>query len=225
MDIGCVAQIIFRMEKSEWWQSPVVPAAFCGAVLLTLGFAFCGGSKSAPPTEAAPARLAAATEPSPPDDLSTATTASPAAPPARATKVEATAMLAELHGFEKIWREMASNRYKGDLSAATPGDMAGQRRCMDAMRGARPRLEKIRAQTGALPDAVISIGLGASELGMCLTCVQSADKACERATTALRDADRELARAKWSTALLGATRSATPSISRTSLARRVDWSS
>jgi hypothetical protein len=44
------------MEKSEWWQSPAVPAAFCGAVLLTLGFAFCGGRKPSPSAEAAPTR-------------------------------------------------------------------------------------------------------------------------------------------------------------------------
>jgi hypothetical protein len=41
------------MDKAEWWQSPVVPAAFGGVILLTLGFAFCGGSKPAPPAPSA----------------------------------------------------------------------------------------------------------------------------------------------------------------------------
>src|SRR5687768_14161851 len=35
-----------RMGKAEWWQRPAVPAALCGAILLTLGFAFCGRSKT-----------------------------------------------------------------------------------------------------------------------------------------------------------------------------------
>ena len=51
-------QTMAGMEKSEWWQSPVVPAAFCGAVLLTLGFAFCGGRNTAPSAEAVPTRAA-----------------------------------------------------------------------------------------------------------------------------------------------------------------------
>jgi hypothetical protein len=113
------------------------------------------------------------------------------------TKAEATAMLAELHQLEKVGREMAGNRHSGDLGTATSSDMAGQRRCMDAMREARPRLEKIQARTAALPDSVVSIGLGAAELRVCLVCVQSADEACGRAKTALRDADRELSRARW----------------------------
>jgi hypothetical protein len=202
IDNGRVAQIIRGMEKSEWWQSPVVPAVFCGTVVLVLGFAFCGPSNDAPPAaEAAPPleRVVAAPEATQPAEevATTTTTASPAAPPARATKADATAMLVELHALEKMGREMAGNRYKGDLATATTGDMAGRRRCMDGMREARPRLERIQARTPALPDGVFSIGLSASELGVCLTCVRSADEACARATTALRDAERELARARW----------------------------
>jgi hypothetical protein len=51
-------QTVAGMEKSEWWQSPVIPAAFFGVVLLTLGTAFCGGSKTAPSAEAGPTRAA-----------------------------------------------------------------------------------------------------------------------------------------------------------------------
>lgn len=199
MDIVLSVQSMVRMEKAEWWQRPAVPAAVGGAILLTLGFAFCGGSKAqappAPPPR--PARAAAPVLTSSPDDLSVASTAAPEAQQAPVTKAEATAMLAELHQLEKIGREMAGDRYSGDLSAATDSDMAGQRRCVDAMRDARPQMEKIRARTAALPDSVISIGLGAAELGACLVCVKSADKACARAKTALRDADRELSRARW----------------------------
>ena len=132
-----------------------------------------------------------------PDELPVATRTAPDVAQAPVTKAEATAILAELHQLEKIGREMAGNHYSGDLSAATDSDMAGQRRCIDAMRDARPRLDKSRARTAALPDDVISIGLSAAELGACLVCVKSANKACAQAKTALRDADRELSRARW----------------------------
>lgn len=106
-------------------------------------------------------------------------------------------MLAELHALEKIGREMAGNRYSGDLTDATPGDMAGQRRCMDAMRAARPRLDKIFARFESGADAAFSLRLVSSDLSVCLVCVPSGDDACARAKVDLRDADRELARARW----------------------------
>lgn len=42
------------MEKIEWWQSPVVPAAFCGTMVLVLGYAVCGRSKPEPVVVVAP---------------------------------------------------------------------------------------------------------------------------------------------------------------------------
>jgi hypothetical protein len=130
-------------------------------------------------------------------DLAAATAAGPTVAQPPVTKAEATAMLAELHQVEKIGHEMGGSRYGGDLSDATASDMAGQRRCLDAIRDARPRLEKIRARTASRPDRVTSLGLGAAELGVCLVCVQSADEACARAKTALRDADREVSGSRW----------------------------
>lgn len=215
------------MEKSEWWQSPVLPAAFCGAIVLMLGFAVCGRSEEAPPAEAStpPAHAVAAREdPSPPEEVSaTTTTATPvaSAPPAAhpVTKAEATAILVELHALEKMGREMAGNRYKGDLATATAGDMAGQRRCIDAMREARPRLDKIRARTATLPDAAISIGLGASELGVCLTCVRF----CRRSLRAGHDGAARRRSRTGAGQVVGASGPGT--ISRNCLGARVDWSS
>ncbi len=66
------------MEKVEWWQSPVLPAAFMGTVVLVIGYAVCGRSKPEAAPEPPPVVVAAPPTPSTPVELPTV--AEPARP-------------------------------------------------------------------------------------------------------------------------------------------------
>jgi hypothetical protein len=108
-------------------------------------------------------------------------------PSAKPTKAEAAALLAELRELVQIGAELASLRYDGNPSEATPEQLAGQRRCVGLMNANRPRIDGLVARATRMPDSYQAL---AGSLSGCLYCRPMADEGCKVARDLLREAER-----------------------------------
>jgi hypothetical protein len=97
-----------------------------------------------------------------------------------------------------ISEKMASLRFTGDLQSITPEQTANQRRCIDLMSNAKPRLERVRAQIGngktvRVPDPLgTSLGIAANGLAVCMQCAYDAAEECKEAAQNVKRAGAQL---------------------------------